>query len=89
MKNNILNNGLQHTEEKHLSISDLKTGWIIVLGIIAVILSCTTCTYCTKYNNLSGITSHNDSIQNDEIAQKEATINELTHDNMSLVNNTK
>ena len=89
MKGQLLNNGIEHTENKHMTISDLKTGIIIMLVLVASILSCTTCTYCTKYNNLSGITSHNDSIQNDEIAQKEATINELTHDNMSLVNNTK
>ena len=87
MAHNIIEKGFEATENKHVTISDLKTGWLILLGIIVVILSCTTCTYYTRYNNLSGITSHNDSIQNDEIAQYKAKINELTFNNNNLVNN--
>lgn len=87
MKEDLLNKGYQETENKHLSVSDLKTAWIILLGLVAVILSCTTCTYCTSYHGLSKMTEYNDSIQNDKLATQQSTINELTHDNLNLVNN--
>jgi uncharacterized membrane protein len=87
MKDQLLNDGLTATENKHMTISDLKTGIIIMLVLVASILSCTTCTYCSNYHGLSKMTEYNDSLQNEKLATQQATINELTHDNMNLVNN--
>lgn len=83
MKNDLINNGIEATENKHMTISDLKTGIIITLALLLAILSCIAITQ--RYR----VVMAKDKIeaQNEIIAMQQATINELTFDNMNLVNN--
>jgi hypothetical protein len=82
MKEEILNNGLTATENKHMTISDLKTGVIVVLTLITSILLCVT------FTQIYRVSQYNAKIeaQNEIIAIQQSTINELTHDNLNLVN---
>lgn len=83
MKDDLINNGLTATENKHMTISDLKTGVIVVLTLITSILLCVT------FTQIYRVSQYNAKIeaQNEIIAMQQSTINELTHDNLNLVNN--
>jgi hypothetical protein len=83
MKDDLINNGLTATENKHMTISDLKTGVIVVLTLITSILLCVT------FTQIYRVSQYNAKIeaQNEIIAIQQSTINELTHDNLNLVNN--
>ena len=83
MKDDLLNNGIEHTENKHMTISDLKTGIVIVLVLITSILLCVTFTQIYRVSQSKAKIE----AQNEIIAIQKATINELTHDNLNLVNN--
>lgn len=82
MKDDLINNGLTATENKHMTISDLKTGVIVVLTLITSILLCVT------FTQIYRVSQYNAKIeaQNEIIAMQQSTINELTHDNLNLVN---
>jgi hypothetical protein len=82
MKDQLLNEGLTATENKHMTISDLKTGLLLVLGFLLCIAICTTGHYYTKAKNMEHRFNQCSEIE----AINQATINELTHDNMNLVN---
>lgn len=83
MKNDLINNGVDATENKVMTISDLKTGVIITLVLITSILTCVTFTQMYRAN----MAKDKIEAQNEIIAMQQATINELTFDNMNLVNN--
>ena len=83
MKDDLINNGLTATENKHMTISDLKTGVIVVLFLITSIEICVTFTQIYKVNQYKAKVE----AQNEIIAIQKATITELTHDNLNLVNN--
>lgn len=85
MKDDLLNNGLEKTENKHMTISDLKTGIIVVLLLITSILLCVTFTQLYRVSESKAKIE----AQNEIIAIQQSTINELTHDNLNLVNNGK
>jgi hypothetical protein len=83
MKEQLLNEGLTATENKHMTVSDLKTGIIVVLTLITSILLCVTFTQIYRVSQYKAKIE----AQNEIIAMQQATINELTHDNLNLVNN--
>lgn len=85
MKDDLLNNGLEHTENKHLSISDLKTSAIVLLVVLLTISTCITGYFIDKSDKMEYRFKQCSEIE----AINKATINELTHDNMNLINNTK
>jgi hypothetical protein len=85
MKDQLLNEGLTATENKHMTISDLKTGFLIVLGLILCISICVN--GCQKVNN-NALKGQIDA-QNDVMAKQQADINELTFNINNLINNNK
>lgn len=85
MKDQLLNEGLTATENKHMTISDLKTGLLLALGFSLCIAICSTAHYYTKAKNMEFKLNQCSELN----AINQATINELTHDNLNLVNNTK
>jgi hypothetical protein len=83
MKQDLLHTGVEATENKHMTISDLKTGIIVVLTLITSILLCVTFTQIYRVSQYKAKIE----AQNEIIAIQQSTINELTHDNLNLVNN--
>ena len=83
MKEQLLNNGLEHTENKHMTISDLKTGFILLLIALLGISTSTAGYFYIKSKKIEYSLNRSTEIN----AINQSTINELTHDNLNLVNN--
>ena len=80
MKNDLINKGVDATENKVMTTSDLKTGIIITLILITSILTCVTFTQFSKVSSLEGKLKQYEDLHYQDLG----TINELTYDNLQL-----
>jgi len=82
-KEDLINKGFETANESMLTISDLKTSAIILLVVLLTISTCITGYFVDKSSKMEYKFKQCSEIE----AINQATINELTHDNMNLVNN--
>jgi len=82
-KEDLINKGFETANESMLTISDLKTSAIVLLVALLTISTCITGYFIDKSDKMEYRFKQCSEIE----AINQATINELTHDNMNLVNN--
>lgn len=83
MKEEILNNGIEVTETKQINKASLYFGLLVLTCATSIISIGMNVRYTFEKNNLEFQVKQRDSI----LMQQEATINELTYDNLNLANN--
>lgn len=83
MKEDLLNNGIEQTETKQINKASLYFGLLVLTCATSIISIGMNVRYTFEKNNLEFQVKQRDSI----LMQQEATINELTYDNLNLVNN--
>lgn len=83
MKEELLNNGIEVTETRQINKASLYFGLLVITCVTAIISIGMNVRYAINKTNLEYQITQRDSI----MMQQEATINELTYDNINLANN--